>query len=53
VMASAALLIRTTSIGWGTAAITVIAALLFLFSRLHPLMVLAAATALGALGVLA
>ena len=53
VMASAALLIRTTSIGWGSAAITVIAAALFLFTRLHPLMVLAAATALGALGVLA
>ncbi len=52
VMASAALLIRTTSIGWGTVSITVIAALLFLFTRLHPLMVLAAATALGALGVL-
>ena len=51
VMASAALLIRTTSIEWGTAAITAIAALLFLFTRLHPLLVLAAA-ALGALGVL-
>jgi chromate transporter len=53
VMASAVLLIRTTTIGWGTAAITIIAALLFLFTRLHPLLVLAAATALGALGVLA
>jgi len=51
VMASAALLIRTTSVGWGTGAITVIAAFVFLFTRLHPLLVLAAAAALGALGV--
>lgn len=52
VMASAALLIRTTTIGWGTASITVIATTLFLFTRLHPLLVLAAAAVLGALGVL-
>jgi chromate transporter len=51
VMASAALLIRTTSIGWGTGSITVVAALLFLFTRLHPLTVLAASAALGALGM--
>jgi chromate transporter len=49
VMASAVLLIRTTTVGWGTASITVIAAPLFLFTRLHPLKVLAAAAALGAL----
>jgi len=52
IMASAALLIRTTSAEWGTAAITVVAALLFLFTRMHPLLVLAAAAALGASGVL-
>jgi chromate transporter len=52
VMASAALLIRTTAIGSGTASIAVVAAMLFLFTRLHPLLVLAAAAALGALGVL-
>ena len=52
VMASAALLISTTSIDSGTAAITVVAAVLFLFTRLHPLLVLAASAALGALGVL-
>jgi chromate transporter len=52
IMASAALLIRTTSAGWGTAAVTAAAALLFMFTRLHPLLVLAAAAALGASGVL-
>jgi chromate transporter len=52
VMASATLLIRTTSIDPVTTAITVAAAVLFLFTRLHPLMVLAASAALGALGVL-
>jgi chromate transporter len=51
VMAGAALLIRATSIDWGTASITVIAAALFVFTRLHPLLVLAAAATLGALGV--
>jgi chromate transporter len=51
IMASAALLLRITTTGWGTAAITVVAAALFLFSRLHPLLVLAAAAALGAAGL--
>jgi chromate transporter len=52
VMASAALLIETTSRGWRTAALTAIATTLFLATRLHPLLVLAAAAALGASGVL-
>jgi chromate transporter len=52
VMASAALLIRATSVDVGTAAITVVATLLCLFTRLHPLLVLAAAAALGATGLL-
>ena len=51
-MASAALLIRTTSLEWGTAAITAVASLLFLFTRIHPLLVLAVAAALGASGLL-
>jgi hypothetical protein len=50
-MASAALLIGGTSAGWGTAAITAVAAVLFLFTRLHPLLVLAAAAAIGAAGL--
>jgi chromate transporter len=51
-MASAALLIGTTSTDWATAAISLIATGLFLFTRLHPLLVLGAAAALGAIGVL-
>ncbi|HLJ06577.1 MAG TPA: chromate transporter [Acetobacteraceae bacterium] len=51
-MASAALLIRTTSVEWGTAAVTVVAALLLLFTRIHPLLILATAAALGASGIL-
>ena len=53
IMASAALLIRSTSVDLPTAAITIVATLLFLFSRLHPLLVLAAAAALGASGLFA
>jgi chromate transporter len=48
-MAGAALLIRTTSLGWGTASVSLVATLLFLFTRVHPLLVLATAAALGAL----
>lgn len=51
-MASAALLIRSTSTDLATAVVTVVATLLFLFTRLHPLLVLAAAAALGAIGLL-
>jgi chromate transporter len=51
-LASAALLIHTTSLEWGTAAITAVASLLFLFTRLHPLLILATAAALGASGLL-
>ena len=52
-MASAALLISTTSTDWGTGAITIVATALFLFTRLHPLLVLAMAAAAGATGILA
>ncbi|HME26750.1 MAG TPA: chromate transporter [Acetobacteraceae bacterium] len=52
VMASAAMLIRTTSTESGTASITIAATVLFLFSRLHPLLVLGAAAAMGATGLL-
>ena len=51
VTASAALLIRSTTIGWGTAAITLAATIVFMTSRVHPLLVLAAAAALGAAGL--
>lgn len=52
ITASAALLIRSTTVGWGTAAVTLGASVLFLMTRLHPLLVLAGAAALGASGVL-
>jgi len=51
VMASAALLIRTTATNIGTAAVVVVATLVLLFTRTHPLIVLGAAAALGAAGV--
>lgn len=50
-MGAAGLLARTTSAAWDTAALTVAALLLFMFTRLHPLAVLAAAAALGAAGL--
>jgi chromate transporter len=52
VMASAVLLIGTTSTGWVTGGITAVATALFLFTRINPLLVLAGATALGAAGVI-
>jgi chromate transporter len=52
VTASAALLIGSTTLGWGTAAVTLAASILFLATRLHPLLVLAAAAAIGASGLL-
>lgn len=51
VMGAAGLLARTTSAHWDTAALTALALLLFLFTRLHPLIVLAGAAALGAAGL--
>lgn len=52
VMASAALLIRTTATDPGTIAVVVVATVVLLFTRVHPLVVLGAAAALGAAGVL-
>jgi chromate transporter len=52
VMAGAMLLARTTSATLPTFVITVVATAIFLRSKLHPLIVLAAAAALGASGVL-
>lgn len=52
IMASAAVLTHSTTTGWQTAALTVIATLVFLLTRLHPLIVLAAGAALGMLGLL-
>jgi chromate transporter len=51
IMASAALLIQTTIVDWTAAAVTVVTAGLFIFSKLHPLAILAAAAAAGAVGL--
>jgi len=51
VMASAALLIKTTAVDWTAAAVTVVAAGFFLFSKLNPLLILGAAALAGVLGV--
>lgn len=51
IMGAAGLLASTTSARWDTAALTVAALMLFMFTRLHPLLVLAAAAAAGAAGI--
>jgi chromate transporter len=51
IMASAALLIRATTIDWTTGAVTVVATIIFLLKRLHPLLILGLAAALGVAGV--
>jgi chromate transporter len=51
VMASAVLLIQSTAVDWSAAATIVVAAGLFFFSRLHPLLILALAAAAGAVGL--
>ena len=48
VMAGAMLLARTTSVNLVTAAMTAVATLLFLFTRINPLLILAVSAALGA-----
>ncbi|HXT82052.1 MAG TPA: chromate transporter [Acetobacteraceae bacterium] len=53
VMASAALLIRSTSADWSLAAVTLVAVVAILSRKLHPLVVLAGAAAVGALGLVA
>ena len=52
-MAAAVLLTEATTLGWATGAVTAAAALLFLFTRVHPLIVMGLAAALGATGVFA
>jgi chromate transporter len=51
IMASAALLIVSTTVDWTAALVTIIAAALFLKSKLHPLAILAAAAIAGAVGL--
>jgi chromate transporter len=51
IMASAALLIQSTAVDWTAAAVTVVTAGLFLFTKLHPMLILGAAAAAGAIGL--
>lgn len=51
VMASAALLIRSTAVNWMALVVMVAAGLAFIFTRIHPLLILAAAAAAGAVGL--
>ena len=52
VMASAVLLIHSTAVDAGTIVVTVVATLLFVFTRVHPLAVLFGAAAVGGAGLL-
>jgi chromate transporter len=51
IMASAALLIVSTTVDWTAGVVTIVAAALFLKSKLHPLAILAAAAVAGAVGL--
>jgi chromate transporter len=51
IMASAALLIQSTTVDWTAAAVTVVTAGLFIFTKLHPMLILGAAAAAGAIGL--
>ena len=51
IMASAALLIKSTTVDWTAAAVTVVTTCLFIFTKLHPMLILAAAAAAGAIGL--
>ncbi len=51
IMASAALLIVSTTVDWTAGLVTIVAAALFLKSKLHPLAILAAAAVAGAVGL--
>jgi chromate transporter len=51
VMASAGLLIRSAAVDWSAALVVVVAAPLFIFGRLNPLLILAGAAVAGAVGL--
>jgi chromate transporter len=51
ILASAALLIESTAVDWTAAAVTVVTAGLFIFSKLHPMLILGAAAVAGAIGL--
>jgi chromate transporter len=51
IMASAGLLIESTTVDWTAAVVTVVTAGLFLFTKLHPMLILGGAAAAGAVGL--
>ena len=51
IMASAALLIRSTAVDWSAAAVIAVTAGLFIFTKVHPLLILVGAAAAGAAGL--
>jgi chromate transporter len=51
IMASAALLIRSTAVDWSAAAVIAVTAALFIFTKVHPLLILLGAAAAGAAGL--
>lgn len=51
IMASAALLIRSTAVDWTTGLVIAVTAFLFVFTKLHPMLILAGAAAAGAAGL--
>jgi chromate transporter len=51
IMASAALLIQSTTVDWTAALVTVVTAWLFIFTKLHPMLILGGAALAGAIGL--
>jgi chromate transporter len=51
IMASAVLLTESTTTGWTTAALTAVAMVVFMRTKMHPLIVLGAGMLLGVLGL--
>ncbi|MDQ2763454.1 MAG: chromate transporter [Pseudomonadota bacterium] len=51
IMASAALLIESTTVDWTAGAVTIVAAGLFIFTKVHPMLILGAAALAGASGL--
>jgi chromate transporter len=51
IMASAALLIQSTTVDWTAALVTVVTAWLFIFTKLHPMLILGGAALAGATGL--
>jgi chromate transporter len=51
IMASAALLIQSTTVDWTAALVTVVTAWLFIFTKLHPMLILGGAALAGAVGL--